>query len=55
MNLVSVFIKKNVLFFFFLGCGTWDLSSLMRDQTCAQRLNHWTAREVPRKYVLELL
>ena len=35
-----------------MPCGTWDLSSLTRDQTCTpslegQTFNHWTAREVP--------
>ena len=35
-----------------LSCGMWDLSSLIRDQTCVpyagrQILNHWTAKEVP--------
>ena len=40
--------------FYFLAtpCGTWDVSSLTRDQThvpClgAWHLNHWTARKVP--------
>ena len=34
------------------SCGTWDLSSLIRDQTHIpsigrQVLNHWTTREIP--------
>ena len=45
----------NMLFvFLFLATlrAMWDLSSPIRDQTCAlytgrQSLNHWTAREVP--------
>ena len=44
-----------MIFFFFFGllCGMRDLSSLIRDQTCApevemQSPNHWTAREFPR-------
>ena len=44
----------NMLFVLFLATlrAMWDLSSPIRDQTCAlytgrQSLNHWTAREVP--------
>ena len=39
------------------SCGTWDLSSPTRDQTCIPCigrwiLNHWTTREVPRLLVM---
>ena len=40
------------LFFFATPCGTRDLSSWIKDGTCAScsrsmEFNHWTAREVP--------
>ena len=45
----SIFIEE----FYALVLGAGDPSSLTRDRTCAacirrQRLNHWTAREVPK-------
>ena len=56
-TIFKVFIKfVTSLFQFSVLCfwprGTWDLSSLTRDQnhgpwTGRRNLNHWTAREVP--------
>ena len=39
-------------------CSTWDLSSLTKNWTCApciedRSLNHWTAREVSKKIILD--
>ena len=48
-------LRSHIFFFFLIGYKMWhvSLSSLTRDGTCApcsrrQRLNHWTAEEVPK-------
>ena len=58
-TIFKVFIEFVIILFFFFFMfwffwlqAMWDLSSPTRDRTCTpcigrQRLNHWTAREVP--------